>query len=592
MPEPITQIRLHTADYVVIVGYLIAVAGIGWYFRKFARKDLANYFLAGRRLPGWLNGISNAVTCVNADVAPAYCGMTVITGMAICWWYISRFGMSLMIAAVLFAVFWRRLNVFTSPEFYELRFSGTPAIAMRMLVSFRAAFFGVIIWIGAGLLGMAKVCEAVVGWDRWETFAITVPVMLFYVFLSGYVGVVMNDLLQTLVIMVSSLVLMVLVWVDFGGPTGLHTALLEQFGPAVVNWHPPAHHEMLGALGLVAWTVGSSVGYGGDLGTESQRLLSCRDTREASKMYVWTQIVLFAMLAVLSLPALGAMVRWPGLYDGTINKELAYGMLLARYLPAGLLGLAMVALFASVMSTVDAHMSFAGQVFVNDVYRRVIKPSASPAACMIAGKATMFVIMGLAIVVASVAENVIDISVFMLGFAASEMTANWGQWWWWRFNGKARIAASLGGPLIFLFNQFVVFELWIDAGQATDYVVVLTSMALTCLLWIYVTLVTRPDPEKTLVEFYRRSRPPGWWGPIARRAGVEETGWSFILRGLVVAALGMTTVAAGTIAFSSLYVARWRVVAVAAALCITAGLAFLYGFRRLSASTGELDTQA
>ena len=235
MPEEIPQVALHTADQVVIVAYLVGVTAIGWYFRKFAGKDLANYFLAGRRLPGWLNGVSNAVTCVNADVAPAYCGMTVITGLAICWWYISRFGMSLMIAAVLFAVFWRRLNVFTSPEFYEMRFSGASAITMRMLVSFRGAFFGVVIWIGAGLLGMAKVCEAVVGWERWETFAITVPVMLFYVFLSGYVGVVMNDLLQTLVILVSSLILMGLVWADFGGPAGLHAALLGQFGPAVVN---------------------------------------------------------------------------------------------------------------------------------------------------------------------------------------------------------------------------------------------------------------------------------------------------------------------------------------------------------------------
>lgn len=579
MAQPLTHVTLQTADHVVIAGYLAVVIAIGWYFRKFARKDLANYFLAGRRLPGWLNGVSNAVTCVNADVAPAYCGMTVITGLAVCWWYFSRFGMALMIAAVLFAVFWRRLNVTTSPEFYERRFSGPVAIVMRMLVSFRAAFFGVVIWIGAGLLGMAKVCEAVVGWEHWQTFAITVPVMLLYVFLSGYIGVVMNDLVQTLIILIASLILMALVWVDFNGPGGLQAALLERFGPAVVNWHPPAHHELLGVLGLIAWTVGSSVGYAGDLGTESQRLLSCRNTREAAKMYVWTQIVLFAVLAVLTLPALGAMVRWPGLHDGTINKELAYGMLLAHYLPPGLLGLALVALFASVMSTVDAHMTFAGQVFVNDVYRRVVNRSASPRASMIAGKAAMCVIMGLAIVVATVAENVIDISLFMLGFTASELTANWGQWWWWRFNSRARLAASFGGPCIFLFNQFVVFRYWIEVGASADYVVVLSSMALTCILWIVVALRTRPDPESTLVEFYRRSRPPGWWGPIARRAGVPETGKFVIFRGLLVAFLGMTAVAAGTIAFSCLYVGRWRIMTLAAGVCVVAGLAFRKAIR-------------
>ena len=70
MPEQLPQVTLHAADYAVITLYLLGVTAVGWYFRKFARKDLANYFLAGRRLPGWLNGVSNAVTCVNADVAP------------------------------------------------------------------------------------------------------------------------------------------------------------------------------------------------------------------------------------------------------------------------------------------------------------------------------------------------------------------------------------------------------------------------------------------------------------------------------------------------------------------------------------------
>ena len=40
-------------------------------------------------------------------------------------------------------------------------------------------------------------------------------------------------------------------------------------------------------------------------------------------------------------------------------------------------------------------------------------------------------------------ENVIDIAVFMLGLSSAELTANWAQWWWWRFNGKARIAAGI-----------------------------------------------------------------------------------------------------------------------------------------------------
>ena len=173
---------------------------MGLILRRRAGTDMEGYFLAGRKMPGWLNGCSYAATCLNADVAPAYTGMTVITGTFICWWYLSRFGLALMIGGVLFAVLWRRLSIMTSPEFYELRFSGTPAVAVRTWVALRSAFVAVVAWTGAGLLGMHKVAEPMLGWDLWTTFAVVLPIILFYVLLSGYVGVVISDFFQTLVI--------------------------------------------------------------------------------------------------------------------------------------------------------------------------------------------------------------------------------------------------------------------------------------------------------------------------------------------------------------------------------------------------------
>jgi Na+/proline symporter len=464
------QVRLQALDYAVMAAYMAVLVAMGLMLRRRAGKDLEGYFLAGRKIPGWLNGCSYAATCLNADVAPAYCGMTVITGTFICWWYLSRFGLALMIGAVLFAVFWRRLALMTSPEFYELRFGGRAALTIRTWVALRSAFVAVVAWTGAGLLGMHKVAEPTLGWGLWTTFAVVLPIILFYVLLSGYVGVVISDFFQTLVIIVASLVLLWVVLADFGGPAGLRDALVASFGPDVVSWRPPLSHELLGVLGVVAWTVGTAVGYGGDAAPmsgamEGQRILSSRDGREAAKMYVWTQVILFFMLLTITLPALGAMVRWPGLRDGTINRELAYGMLLAAYLPAGLLGLAVSGILASIMSTVSSNMNFGAQVFLNDVYKRSIAPAASDRHYLIVGRLVATVIVGLAMIVASTAGNVIDIAVFMLGLSSAELTANWAQWWWWRFNGPARLAASFGGPLIFLFSQYVLFRSIIDADR-------------------------------------------------------------------------------------------------------------------------------
>jgi Na+/proline symporter len=357
-------------------------------------------------------------------------------------------------------------------------------------------------------------------------------------------------------------------------------------------------------VGIIAWTVGTAIGYGGDVAPmagamEGQRLLSCRNAREASKMYVWTQVVLFFLLLVTTLPALGAMCKWPGLNNGTINKELAYGMLLAHYLPTGLLGLAVSGLAASIMSTVSSNLNFGAQVFLSDVYRRSVVPHASVGHYMNVGRVVMFVIMGLALLVATKAENLIDVSVFMLGLSSAEITANWGQWWWWRFNGAARLAASFGGPLIFLFNKYILFQHLILIKGDVGYVVVLSSIAATFVLWFLVALFTRPEPEARLLEFYRRSRPLGWWGPIAAKVMAEERGADAlaasqppprglrpIVGGLGIALLGAIMVAAGTIAFSCAYVGSWLTTTVFSVLCVATGLGFKVLYARFMRSLG------
>jgi len=589
-----SQIALQPLDYVIIIVYMIILLGFGLYIKisKKAGTDTVSYFLADRKMPGWLNGISYAVTCINTDVAPAYCGMTVITGLFICWWYISRFSLALMIGAVLFAVAWRRLKLVTSPEFYEMRFSGKPALVIRSWVAIRSAFIAVVAWTGAGLLGMQKVAQPLVGWDIWTTIAIVIPIILIYVLLSGYVGVVFSDFFQSMVIIVSSLVLMILVLKDFGGdgglisgPVGLKEALLNQFGPCVLSWHPPKSHELLGVIGVIAWTVGTAVGYGGDAAPmagamEGQRILSCKNTKEASKMYIWTQITLFFMLAVLTLPALGAMAKWPGLHDGSINKELAYGMLLANYLPVGVLGFALSGILASIMSTISSNMNFGAQVFVNDVYKRSIQQNASEKHYLLVGRITAVIIILLAIMVATTAENVIDIAVFMLGLSSAELTANWAQWWWWRFNGKARLAASFGGPLIFLMNKYIIFNYWIDGGQNEAYLLVFFSMGMTTILWIIVSLLTKPEPQNTLQNFYEKAQPFGWWSPILSKVNKQkEDDYKPIIKGLLIAIFGSISISAGIIAFNATYVAKWNVVIIGLIIAFVTGLIFKNKFK-------------
>ena len=92
MPDSLSTGSLALIDWIVMGSYLLALIGLGLYFRRFAEASLDNFYLGGRKLKGWLAGFSFATTFYNAEVGSVYVGMTVSTGMFICWWFFSRFG--------------------------------------------------------------------------------------------------------------------------------------------------------------------------------------------------------------------------------------------------------------------------------------------------------------------------------------------------------------------------------------------------------------------------------------------------------------------------------------------------------------------
>lgn len=525
-----------TLDFAIILAYLALMLGIGLYYRRFAGKNLENFFLAGRAVPGWLNGVSYSAALVSADAATGYGGLAAVTGIFVCWWYLSRFGLALFVGAVLFAVFWRRLALFTSLEFYELRFTGRPASLLRFWIAFRTSFIAMPAWTGVTLLAACKIMGPVADMSKTATLLWVVPVSFLYVFLSGYKGIVVSNLVQMVIFALGTGSLAVLTVAHFGGPSALAERLVTEFGAAgseMTQIIPPLHHDVFPLAAALAWLLGQTIGYGGDAApvggaVEGQRILSTRSPREAVTMYVVTALTLFTFVMLVSLPCVAAPLLWPHLRDPGADRELAYGLLMKEMLPHGLMGLAMAGLLAGVMSTVSDNLNFGGQVMLNDLYRRWVVRSGSDRHYLLVGRACMIVILAIALIVVYRVHIMFDVAVFMLQLSAAELPANWAQWWWWRFNGKARVAASFGGAAIFC---LVVLgpKLLIAAGAGWASALVLPwwwetflVMGLTTALWVSVALLTDPDPAPVLDEFYRRARPLGSWGPV--RARIVGTG--------------------------------------------------------------------
>ena len=586
-----------TIDLAIIVIYLMFSFGIGIFSGRWisAGSDEESYYLAGRKMPGWMNGISYAVTAMNADVAPLYCGLAVVIGLPMAWYYLSRFAFAWMLVALVFAVRWWYLDVRTGPEFYSLRFGGKRAKLVRIVSAVFSIAVNMIPWLGAGLLGTHKIMGPVfdIG-SKAQTLVIILPILIAYVWISGFVGVVVTDVLQSSVIVLSSIFLLCSVLLKFGGPDGL--------AEAIVAAHPEDHteilavlpvpgHEVLGPLVVLAWLIVPTIGRGGSVELEGQRLFSASSAKEASKVTIWAAVALFMMLLLLTLPVLGVLADHPEMYHSSPEvREGTFGILLSEYLPTGLLGIALAALLASVMSTVDSHLNYGAQTLVNDVFRQIFPNSKlldpSSRSCVWIGRLSMLGILALGIVVMYKSKSLIDIAVLIAGMFASVAAFYWAQWWWWRVNFASWVAAILGGPIIYLaLGQLLPFWPWWESqlklGEShADSMAMLRAIiaiGLNVCCWVTAALIFPPESDETLRRFYLRAKPAGAWKPVEqklREGGTEIISGNFLQSGIVIAALGAVWISLLVLGLSQLTVGRYLLSCILFAGALAGGLIF------------------
>lgn len=565
----------HQIDLWIVIGYLLLMLAFAFYHRRFASASMENFFLGGRKVPGWLNGVSYSAALVSPDAATGYGGLAVVTGAFISWWYLSRFGLALFLAGVLFAVFWRRLNLFTSLEFYDLRFPSRAATTMRLWIAIRTSFIAMPAWTGITLLAVCKIMEPAFGMSKIETLSLIVPISFLFVFTAGYKGVVLSNLIQMIIFFLGTITLAILTLDYFGGPSAMASALSEKFGssnPEMLGYLPPSEHNIFPLAAAFAWLIGQSIGYGGDAAPmggamEGQRILSTRSPSEALTMYIVTALSMFILLLLVTLPSISAAVIWPELREAGADRELVYGRLMKTVLPVGAMGLMIAAMLAAAMSTVADNLNFGSQVLVNDIYRRWFVPIAKDKHYLLVGKVGMLVILALSIAVVFNVLIIVDVAIFMLQLSAAELAANWAQWWWWRFNGPARIAASFGGAIIFclvvLGPKLLVF---LEVPWGENLILpwwwqTLLVMGLTTILWLSVALLTKPDPAQLLQNFYRKAKPLGFWTPFKRldKASIQrENSLKPILRGIFIAILGSAATALFILGLSYAWFAEFR----------------------------------
>ncbi|MFY9779766.1 MAG: sodium:solute symporter family protein [Candidatus Baltobacteraceae bacterium] len=525
---------LGPADYVVIAAFFAVNLGIGLFYARRGGKSLGEFFLSGRNVPWWLAGVSMVATTFAVDTPLAVTGFVTQHGIAGNWvWWSSV--MSGILTVFFFAKLWRRSGVLTDVEFIELRYSGKPAAALRFV---RAIFQGVLIntiimgWVN---LAMAKILELTLHVPKFEALAFCLVFTAVYVTIGGLWGVLVTDLLQFAVKMTMAIVLAVSAVAAVGGIGSLETKLAaldaaHKIGTSgsILALFPTTNEAWLPLLTLltyigVQWWASSYPGAEpGGGGYIAQRIFCAKSENDSLFATLFFNIAHYALRPwPWILVALAALVLYPhGVAgpNGKVDPELGYVQAMIDYLPAWLRGLMLAGFLAAYMSTMGTHLNLGASYLTNDLYRRFIKPQASDRHYVLVSRLATLLVMGLALLGASVMTNVGDAWKYLFNLTAGVGLVMILRWYWWRVNAWSEISALCASAAVS--NALLVFHVFKDSNANAE--VLLVTVPVTTLVWIAVTYVTQPEREETLVRFYERVRPSAFgWKPVARLARAE-----------------------------------------------------------------------
>ncbi len=222
--------------------WIIALVSIGicfvpaLFFGRRSGKSTAEYFASGRSVPWWLAGVSMVATTFSSDTPNLVANFVRTGGVASNWqWW--AFTLTGVATVFFYARLWRRSGVLTDLEFYELRYSGKAAMAVR---GFRAIYLGLFfncIIMATVNLAACKIAAVLFGLDRWQTLLAVGLLNVVFAAHSGLWGVLVIDMTQFFIKMsaVIAAAYFAVTLPQVGGLGGMVSQLSKLRGPGGVN---------------------------------------------------------------------------------------------------------------------------------------------------------------------------------------------------------------------------------------------------------------------------------------------------------------------------------------------------------------------
>ena len=559
--------NLSAIDWAIVVAYFALSMGIGLVFTKKGGESIEEYFLSGRNVSWWLAGASMVATTFAADTPLVVTGLVFANGVAGNWLWWNML-MSGMLTVFFFARLWRRAGVMTDVEFAELRYSGKPAAALR---GFRALYLAIpinLIILGWVTKAMIKILTISLGLHPVNLLGFTVSgevlavgicfvITVAYSTGAGMWAVLWTDLVQFVIKMSAVIILAVYAVRAVGGMDKLKAGLATHYGSsdAAISvlpvqwtangisgylWMPLLTLAVfLSVQWWAAWYPGAEPGGGGYV---AQRIFSSKTERDGVLATLFFNVAHYAIRPwPWIITGLATVLLYPAGIGAAHDHEAAYVQAYVDLLPTPWRGFMMAGFAAAYMSTVGTQLNWGASYLVNDFYKRFLNRSATEKHYVAVSRwATVFLFLA-SIFVTWQLDTVASAWQLLLALGSGTGLVLILRWYWWRINAWSEISAMIASFVVSLIALSAVkSRMPADSPLIQTYVMLIT-VAISTVVWVSVTYLTRPEPDSKLESFYQRVRPggPGWRRTAATLGYAGETipggalAWTNWLAGVV-----------------------------------------------------------
>jgi SSS family solute:Na+ symporter len=533
------MVSLSTLDYVLIISFFAITLFIGIYVSRKSGKNSTEFFLSGRTMPWWLLGLSMVATTFSTDTPNFVTNVVRENGVSGNWvWW--AFLITGLLTVFVYAKLWRKSNVKTDLEFYELRYGGKPA---KFLRKFRALYLGVIfnvITMSAVTLAAIKIGGIMLGLEPWQTVLSAGLVTVVFSAVGGFKGVVYTDFILFFVAMTGAIWAAVYL-VNLPEVGGLEAMLTNENVVDKLSILPDFNDTEAVITLLViplavqwwsTWYPGSEPGGGGYI---AQRMLAAKDANHAIGATFFFNImhyalrpwpwIIVALASLVVFPDIASISEaFPNIPQDKLGHDLAYSAMLTK-LPSGLLGIVLASLIAAYMSTISTQLNWGSSYIVFDFYKQQINPKASEKKLVAVGRISTVLLMVLSAGIALLMQDAMQLFNLLLVFGAGTGLIFILRWFWWRINAWSEISAMFASGIVTLLLTIPTIDTYLfDAnnGLLPEWAKFLIVVGVTSAVWIIATFATKPESKEVLNSFYERTQPGGpGWAKIIKRADEE-----------------------------------------------------------------------